>query len=117
MSVILHSFVFPNVFQVGISNRREDLICTKLSTWWYYISLFGPSVKTKVDDVVEPFLKFCFGSPDSQILQDSAAVASPVKVSGEELRSPAKRYSTVRARCLEATAVLIAGVDKISLTR
>ena len=50
-------------------------------------------------------------------LQDSAAVASPVKNGGEVFGSPLKRYTTVRAKCLEATAVLLAGANKVGLER
>ena len=57
------------LFQVGISNRHEDLICAKLNAFWYYISLFGPLIHKKTDEVIVPFLKFCFGTPDSQISQ------------------------------------------------
>ena len=118
--IILKNFEFRKILkkidtllQGAISNKTEDQVRTKLDAWWYYINLFGKNIHSKVDEVIVPFLTFCFGSPDSQISKDSAAISSPVK---DLTKSPAKRYAAVRARCLEATAVLYAGLDDVSLS-
>lgn len=89
-----------------ISNRTEDQIQLKFDAWWHYFGLLGPALKTQVESVIIPFLQFCFSST----VNDNSS-----KNNGEP-QSPAKKFSSLRKKCLEAAAILCCGLNHVKAT-
>ena len=91
--------------QGSISNRTEEQVQLKFDAWWYYFGLLGQSLESQIESVVIPFLKFCFSSTVSEATGGSKASKEP--------QSPAKKYSSLRKKCVEATAILFCGLNAV----
>lgn len=90
----------------SISNRTEEQVQLKFDAWWYYFGLLGPSLENQIESVVIPFLKFCFSSTVSE-------ATGGAKGGSKEPQSPAKKYSSLRKKCVEATAILFCGLNAV----
>ena len=85
-----------------ISHRTEEQVRTKFDAWWYYLGLFKENLASNVDQVVLPFLDFCYKNLDS----------------GKNVsQSPAKKFSALRSLCLEAMAVLFCGLNSVKASQ
>jgi hypothetical protein len=71
----------------------------KFQTWWHYIGLLGIGIHKQIEAVVLPFLRFCY--------------SSSVVTNAGQAQSPAKKYDSMRALCLEATAILFCGLNEV----
>ena len=91
------------IFQGSISNRTELQVQLKFDAWWHYFGLLGASLQDQVELVVVPFLQFCF----------SSTVPSENPAQNGTPQSPAKKYSALRKKCLEATAILVCGLNNV----
>ena len=80
---------------------KEADVKIKLGVWWHFISLLKPSIHRHVDEVILPFLRFCYGqNANASSKQDTAkSPSTPL--------SPAKQHSALEKLCLDALVQLI----------
>lgn len=80
---------------------KESDIKIKLEVWWHFIGLLQPNIHHYVEDVILPFLRFCYGQNNNTSKSDN----NP-KSPGTPL-SPAKKHSALEKLCLDALVQLL----------
>ena len=78
----------------------ESGVKVKFQAWWHLIVLLGPNVSHYLEEVVLPFLGFCYGPK-----LDGKAEGASQKSPGTPL-SPAKSHSALERLCLDGLVQL-----------
>ena len=80
---------------------KESDVKIKLEVWWHFICLLKPNIHHYVEDVILPFLRFCYGLNSNASKQDTNPKSPSTPL------SPAKQHSALEKLCLDALVQLV----------